>query len=44
MGPEDGYEEAAEDFEFSKSSGEARTNHTKRPMGNRVGQFSRSRS
>ena len=41
VGIEDGYEEATEDFEFFESNGEARTDRIDRPMGNRVGQFSR---
>ena len=44
MGNEDGYEEVVEDFEFSRSSGEAKIDHVERPMGNRVGKFARPRS
>ena len=36
LGTEDGYEEVAEDFEATRSSGEARTDHMERSMGNRV--------
>ena len=41
MGTKDDYEEAVEDFEIVESSGEAKTDRTERPMGNRVGQFAR---
>ena len=44
MDTEDGYEEAAKDFEVAGLSGEARNYCVERPMGNRVGQFSRPRS
>ena len=36
-GTKDGYEEAVEDFEFARSSGEAKPYHVERPMGNKVG-------
>ena len=44
VGTKDGYEEAIEEFEIAESSGEAITNHTERPMGNRVVQLSQLES
>ena len=42
MGIDDGNEEAAKDFEVTRSSSEDRTNRVERSMEDRVGQLDRS--